>query len=167
MKDPIEPFKELIEKKTINISKVIGIQKLREKYQTFEARRKLCNKYDLFICDDRITPLCSHLLGKKFIQSKKLPVPIKLDDDFSKRLDMILNSVLYFRGRGNLVYYLIFYRSIKVGTTVMKSKLVKQNIKAVIPALVEKLPNKWDNVQSINIKTNSSPALPIYNNLPK
>lgn len=107
MKDPTKPFKEALETKPITpIKKVIGIDKLRVRYQSYEARRKLCSEYDLFICDERIAPMTTKLLGKKFINSKKLPIPIQIKGDLSSRVNKVLNSVVYHQGLGPLLYIL-------------------------------------------------------------
>lgn len=43
---------------------------------------------------------------------------------------------------------------------------ITANIETAIPHIIEKIPRKWKNVQAINLKTNDSIALPIYNSLP-
>lgn len=45
------------------ISKVVGLSKLRTKYESHEAKRQLCNSYDLFAADERILPSLPKLLG--------------------------------------------------------------------------------------------------------
>ena len=45
------------------VAKVIGISKLKSKYEPFEAKRQLCNSYDLFVADDRIVPSLPKLIG--------------------------------------------------------------------------------------------------------
>lgn len=45
------------------VAKVIGISKLRTKYESFEAKRQLCSLYDLFLADDRVLPMLPKLIG--------------------------------------------------------------------------------------------------------
>jgi hypothetical protein len=45
------------------VAKVIGISKLRTKYESFEAKRQLCALYDLFLADDRVLPMLPKLIG--------------------------------------------------------------------------------------------------------
>ena len=45
------------------VAKVIGVSKLKGKYEPFEAKRQLCNSYDLFIADDRVVPSLPKLIG--------------------------------------------------------------------------------------------------------
>ena len=53
------------------VAKVIGISKLKANYFTFEAKRKLCDQYDIFLADDRIIPSLPKLIGKTFFKKKK------------------------------------------------------------------------------------------------
>ncbi len=45
------------------VAKVIGISKLKTKYESFEAKRQLCALYDLFLADDRVLPMMPKLIG--------------------------------------------------------------------------------------------------------
>jgi ribosome biogenesis protein UTP30 len=56
--------------------------------------------------------------------------------------------------------------AIKVGTTALSEQHIFENILAVVPQVVENIPKKWKNIQSINIKTSDSISLPIFNSLP-
>lgn len=52
------------QEKIAGVAKVIGISKLKGKYEPFEAKRQLCNSYDLFVADDRIIPSLPKLIGE-------------------------------------------------------------------------------------------------------
>lgn len=52
--------------------------KLRKEYKQYEDRRGLLATYDLFLADERILPLLPNLLGAKFFNKKKQPVPVCL-----------------------------------------------------------------------------------------
>lgn len=45
------------------VNKVVGLSKLRTKYESHEAKRQLCNSYDLFLADERIIPSLPKLIG--------------------------------------------------------------------------------------------------------
>ena len=51
------------QQKIAGVAKVIGISKLKGKYEPFEAKRQLCNSYDLFVADDRVIPSLPKLIG--------------------------------------------------------------------------------------------------------
>lgn len=61
-----------------SIKKVLGLQSLRKKHAQYEQRRELCNKYNIFMADDRILPMLTKSLGKEFFKAKKQPIPIDL-----------------------------------------------------------------------------------------
>lgn len=42
---------------------MVGLSKLRTKYESHEAKRQLCNSYDLFAADERVLPSLPKLLG--------------------------------------------------------------------------------------------------------
>ena len=52
------------QQKLAGISKVVGVSKLRTKYEAPEAKRQLCNSYDIFLADERVLPSLPKLLGK-------------------------------------------------------------------------------------------------------
>ena len=54
-------------------------------------------------------------------------------------------------------------RSIKVGSTDMKADEIIENVMTALPHIIDHVPKKWKNVQSINLKTSNSIALPIFN----
>ena len=51
------------QEKLAKVAKVIGLSKLRSKYESHEAKRNLCAQYDMFLADDRIIPLLPKLIG--------------------------------------------------------------------------------------------------------
>ena len=72
VKDPQKALKERLEAEPIDgVVKIIGITKLRDNYKTFEAKRNLCDSYDLFMVDRRVLPMLPKLIGKSFFQKKK------------------------------------------------------------------------------------------------
>lgn len=51
------------QEKLAKVAKVIGLSKLRSKYESHEAKRNLCAQYDMFLADERIIPLLPKLIG--------------------------------------------------------------------------------------------------------
>ena len=47
-------------------------------YKQYEAKRQLCNKFDLFLADSRIIRLLPQFLGKSFYKRKRIPLQIDL-----------------------------------------------------------------------------------------
>lgn len=83
----------------------MGIQKLRDDFGQFEARRKLLNSYDIFLCDDRVSLLLPRLLGKPFIKSKRVPVPIRVGkSNLAQQVARARDSTYLFIPSGTQVY---------------------------------------------------------------
>lgn len=51
------------QEKLAKVAKVIGLSKLKSKFESHEAKRNLCAQYDLFLADDRVIPLLPKLIG--------------------------------------------------------------------------------------------------------
>lgn len=60
------------------VAKVVGLSKLRTKFESHEAKRELCKLYDLFLADERILPSLPKLIGKSFFKKKKQPIPVDI-----------------------------------------------------------------------------------------
>lgn len=138
---------------------VIGVDALRKNYKTYEQKRQLCASFDLFLADEAILPLLPKLLGKVFFDKKKLPRPISFKKDPKIELANVLQSTWLNMNKGVCT-------AIRVGTTRLTPAQNKENVEVAMEAVVNKL-GGWDKIQSINLKTSSSMALPIYNSVAK
>ncbi|QHN90837.1 Ribosomal L1 domain-containing protein [Arachis hypogaea] len=100
-----KPTKQEAQKKikadNVAVSKVLRLSKLASDYRPFEAKRKLCDSYDLFFADKRVVPLMPRLLGKKFFKKKKVPVQVDLTKkNWKEQVDKACSSALLFLGTG-------------------------------------------------------------------
>ena len=55
--------------------------------------------------------------------------------------------------------------SVQLGTTSQPPKQLVANIVAGVEQVVERIPGKWANIQSLQLRTTNSVALPFYNAL--
>jgi ribosome biogenesis protein UTP30 len=62
--------KKVADMEVCGVAKVLGISKLRNNYKPHEAKRQLCDSYDLFCADARVLPILPKLLGKSFFKNK-------------------------------------------------------------------------------------------------
>lgn len=83
--DPQRAVKDVLQDPTFpkplsaKIGRVIGFQKLKKKYHSFESRRQLLAQHDVFFADERIITRLVETLGKVFYSStRKRPIPIRL-----------------------------------------------------------------------------------------
>eukprot|EP00124_Ichthyophonus_hoferi_P005279 Ihof_evm2s725 gene=Ihof_evmTU2s725 len=161
-KDPQDEFQELLKKNGVTcVSKVIGISKLKEKHsKSHEQKRQLLNSYDLFLADDRIIPLLPSLLGRKFFEKKKQPIPVNMKAaNLKQEIAHAKDATYVHLGLGSCVM-------VRIGSTGQTDEQIIENIMAGMEGVVDKIPHKWANVQSVHIKTSESVSLPIYASVP-
>ncbi|CAL1713526.1 unnamed protein product [Somion occarium] len=156
-KDPQREYKNLLEENKIRfISRVVGISKLKGKFKPFEARRLLLKENGLFLADERVIPLLPGLLGKKFFDAKKQPIPVKLTaKDLKSELERAITSTYFHQNQGTCA-------SVKIGTLEQEPEHVLANLKAALPHVIKAVKDGWDNIQSLHIKTSSSTSLPLW-----
>ncbi|KAJ4494596.1 ribosomal protein L1p/L10e family-domain-containing protein [Lentinula edodes] len=156
-KDPQRTYKDLIADNDIHfIHKVVGIEKLKGKFKAYDARRALLKEHGLFLADKRIIPLLPKLLGSKFFDAKKQPLPVTVTrKDLKKELERAINSTYMPSIRGTAL-------SIKVGRFSQPAAQVVANIKTALPAIAARVNGGWDNIQGLGLKTSSSVNLPIW-----
>lgn len=158
-KDPQREYKTKVGSLSLgSVKKIIGISKLKLKYKPFEAKRQLCDLYDVFIADDRILPLLPKALGKTFFAKKKLPIPVSLDktgEALKRELVGSIEATTLNLNTGSCL-------SIKVGQIHQDVPHVVKNVMTVIKEVIEKVPGKASNVRSLHLKTGESVALPVF-----
>ncbi|CAJ2659292.1 unnamed protein product [Trifolium pratense] len=149
-----------IQSESIPISKVLKVTKLASDYRPFEAKRKLCNSYDLFFADKTIVPLLPRLLGKQFFKKRKLPVQLDLKKmNWKEQIEKACCSALMFLRTGTCSV-------LKVAKLTMERDQIVENVVAAIEGVVEVFPKKWAAVRSFHVKLLDSLALPVYQSVP-
>ncbi|KAK7334962.1 hypothetical protein VNO80_26731 [Phaseolus coccineus] len=149
-----------IQSESIPIAKVLKLSKLASDYRAFEAKRKLCDSYDLFFSEKSIVPLLPRLLGKQFFKKRKLPVPVDLKkSNWKEQVEKACSSAMLFMRTGTCSVV----RVAKVG---MERDSIVENVVAAVEGIVEVVPKKWGNVRSLHLKMLESVALPVYQVVP-
>ncbi|KAJ4289002.1 proteasome-interacting protein cic1 [Kalmusia sp. IMI 367209] len=185
-KDPQRAYKNLVDSDEFpaalrtKILRVIGVDKLKKKWKTFETKRQLLAEYDVFMVDDRVVKIVADALGKTFYGTKsKRPIPIKLTagafvdkskkDDKKKQENVVgtpTGVAKEIEAALSATYVSMSASantSIKVGKLSMTPQQLKENVEAVVEKLVEKhIEHKWRNVRSLHIKGPTTKALPIW-----
>uniref|UniRef100_A0A7S1UKI9 Ribosomal protein L1 n=1 Tax=Phaeomonas parva TaxID=124430 RepID=A0A7S1UKI9_9STRA len=142
----------------LHVDKVVGLSALRTEYKRYEKRRELMAEFNLFVADDRILPMLAKALGKIFFKAKKHPLPIKINQKGAK----VARDVAAARDSTYLHLVQGPCLALRVGHTGMEADAITENIRAVVPAAVSRIPKKWRNILSIHLKTATSVALPVY-----
>ncbi|KIY44178.1 ribosomal protein L1, partial [Fistulina hepatica ATCC 64428] len=156
-KDPQREYKDLLEKNNVKfISRVVGVGKLKGKFKPYEARRMLLKDHGLFLADERVVPLLPKLLGSKWFDAKKQPLPVNLvRKNVKAELERAVSSTYMNRNQGTCT-------SVKLATLAQTPAQILENLKAALPAIAKHIPGGWDNIQALHIKTNASASLPIW-----
>ncbi|GER53420.1 ribosomal protein L1p/L10e family [Striga asiatica] len=157
---PSDQIKKLIKSQGITISKVIRVSKLKSNYKPYEAKRKLCDSYDLFLVDKRVVHLLPKLIGKKFFKKKKLPLGVDMGmKNLKLQVERALGSSLLYLRTGTCCV-------MKVGKVAMENDEIAENVLDAVEGAVQRVPKKWDGVRSLHLKFSDSVALPIYQVMP-
>lgn len=191
--DPQRKYKDLVANPAFPIdtseliTRIIGLEKLRSRYKSYESKRQLLGEYDVFLADDRIITYLPAVLGKPFYKSSvKRPVPVSLegrrqniDEHGNKRRKLAEGGTKVTkndarpaevaaeieRALSSALVHLApsTTTAVKVGIASMTAQQIQQNVEAVVAGLVEKyVPQKWRNVRAIHIKGATTIALPIW-----
>lgn len=191
--DPQRKYKDLIADTTFpldlakRVGRVVGLNKLKAKYKSFESRRQLLGEYDVFLADDRIVTYLPQVLGKVFYKGgAKRPIPVTLegkrqtmDEQGNKRQklaeggkkvvkDEVKPADIAKEIERTLKSALVHLApstttAVKVGKASMKPEQVQENVEAVTEGLVERfVPRKWRNVRAVHMKGPDTAALPIW-----
>ncbi|KAL2331126.1 hypothetical protein Fmac_018707 [Flemingia macrophylla] len=149
-----------IQSESIPIAKVLKLSKLASDYRAFEAKRKLCDSYDLFFAEKSIVPLLPRLLGKHFFKKRKIPVPLDLKkNNWNEQVQRACSSAMLFVRSGTCTV-------VRVAKLRMDTHQIVQNVLATIQGAVQVVPKNWANVRSLHLKLLESLALPLYQVLP-
>ncbi|GAB5364261.1 hypothetical protein AAMO2058_000954700 [Amorphochlora amoebiformis] len=160
-KDPVEEWEEKLEAKPVDeIKKLIDLSTLRKNYAQYKDKRDLFVSYDVFFADERILKLLPHLIGKRFFEGNKQPIPVRLSGkNIDKSIAAARDATYFFMRGGNIC-------GMKVGKTDFSPEELTSNILEIMPNVIKRIPGGWKNVQAVHLRTGKSPALPIYKCLP-
>ncbi|XP_071617454.1 ribosomal L1 domain-containing protein 1 [Heliangelus exortis] len=149
--------KLLIQNGIKSVSQIIPYKTLKKEYKLFEAKRRLLNRFDLFLSDDRIRRLLPSHLGKHFYERKKIPLSVNLKaKNLAKELEKYIQGTTLSVTNKGCCY------TARIGHTGMKADEILNNVIAAAEVIAEKLPKNWKNVKILHLKTLKSAALPIF-----
>lgn len=154
----VRHWKEALEEAGVTrITEVMPLRQLKAEYNMFEAKRKLCDAYDVFLSDVRVTRLLPTLLGKHFIVKKKQPVSVNMEAaDLVKELDDALGAAyLHLHNSGAC-------STVQVGRCGQSEADLENNVLSAVAALRTKFPGGLQNIRSLHLKLDKSPAVPIF-----
>jgi len=141
-------------------TQVISLRELKVEYKQYEAKHSLCQKFDIFLVDERILRLVPKFLGKPFYSKKRIPIPVDLTRaDLKNEIDKAINTVtlpLSHHGTCSML---------QLGNSNMESKKLAENLLHVNTILQKRYPGGWKNIRAEHIKTERSISIPLYTNI--
>lgn len=158
--NPVNTYDAALLSSSMYLVQVVGLSKLRTKYESHEAKRQLCSSYDLFLADERIIPSLPKLIGKAFFKRKKQPIPVDIRAaDFPATVKAACEATYMTSPNGTCI-------SVRVARSSMSQQEIADNAAAALKGIVQHIPKKWSNVQAVYLKTSESVSLPVYQVLP-
>ncbi|KAM3827007.1 ribosomal L1 domain-containing protein 1 isoform 2-T2 [Vipera latastei] len=151
-------YRKLLDQHGItSITEVISYKTFKTEYKPFEAKRRLLNRFALFLSDDRIRRLLPSQMGKHFYQCKKAPLCVDLKaKDLAKEINKrIHGTILPVTNKGSC--YMV-----RIGHTSMEASEITENVMAAATAIAIKAPQIWKSVKVLHLKTSRSIALPVF-----
>ena len=76
------------------LEKVIALEKARKNLATYKLKRDLSKNYKVYLADESIIPMMPSIIGKKAMDMKKIPYPVKTKVASSEKLAEHISSVL-------------------------------------------------------------------------
>lgn len=157
-KSPQKTYKEmLIKNKKVGLSKVIGLEKLRRNYPTLEAKKALCDAFDLFLCDASIVEMMPGALGKIFYRERnKVPLPIDMSRKHEENIKRAIGGTALRIPAGPCL-------GVKIGRCGMPEEHLTENAAVVIAAVAKVLHEQHRNyLTAVSVQATNSPALPVW-----
>jgi len=155
----VRHFRKIVEDAGVfKVEEIIPVIQLKREFRDFETQKKLSDSYDLFLCDDRVSKFMPKLLGKSFIQKRKLPVNVKLHNQevACKSLKKALNSIHgLISGQGGC-------SSLTIGHTGLSAQQNAENVDAAVKHLISFIPGGWSNIRNLYVTTTKSTSVPLY-----
>merc|ERR1711942_492207 len=156
----VRHFKQIVEEAGVKkVEEIIPVIQLKREYHDFEMQRKLCDSFDLFLCDERVSKFMPKLLGKNFYSKRKLPVNVKLhigQEAATRTLKKALESVHgLITGQGSST-------SVTVGHTGLSAQQTTDNAIAVVEQMVSVLPGGWPNISGLFLTTTKTTSIPLF-----
>ncbi|CAG8983125.1 hypothetical protein HYALB_00004568 [Hymenoscyphus albidus] len=180
--DPQRQFKDIVASPAFpaalgaRITKVVGIEKIKAKYNQYENQRKLKSEHDIFLADERIVTYLPKYLGKTLYKgTAKRPIPVSLTAAVSRASprtkgpesvgtpQKVAQEIEKALGGTSVYLSPTASTSIRIGYSNWDSQKLAENIEAAANALIEKhVPQKWRGVKALYVKGESTAALPIW-----
>ncbi|KAK6617303.1 hypothetical protein RUM44_005634 [Polyplax serrata] len=146
--------------KVEGIKTIMPIKQLKSEYSPYELRRKLVNRFDLFLCKTSLlyNPKFISALGKEPLGVSFPSVEAPYDPSLNKNIKKLLMSTTFKIKPFSDNYAVPF------GTLSQSSSELMDNLKTVIKQIMEgdAIPGGFQNVRAMYLGTSTVGAVPLY-----
>lgn len=120
----------------MGLEKVINIGKARKNLATYKLKRELMKRYTVYLADEAIIPMMPSIIGKKAMDAKKIPFPVKTKvfsaKDLARNVQSALSSTqLFLFGTCTVIRVARFDNS---------NEEILDNLKEVLRVVNERIP---------------------------
>jgi len=155
----VRHFRKIVDEAGVKVEEIIPLIQLKREFHDFETQRKLCDSFDVFLCDDRISKFLPRLLGKNFFKKRRLPVNVKLNDGPKAAANTLAKALSSVHG---VVTGQGASTSLTVAHTGLTPQQIAENICTIVQHLVTVLPPGWANIRSLHITTTKTTSIPLF-----
>ncbi|XP_018007253.1 ribosomal L1 domain-containing protein CG13096 [Hyalella azteca] len=154
-----EHFRRLLTSAGCNhlITEIMSIGQLRDEYSVLSARKELCDRIDVVLCDNSVSLVVPRVLGKLFLLSKKFPIGIKMNkkkllQEIEEKLDTTCHKMTFKNTQSTLVF----------GHSVQPLDHLVENLRASIAHLCKSFPGGFRNIKTLYLTTGLKARVPLY-----
>ena len=156
VRDPKDKAVKKVAASGVKVAKVICIRSLKKKYGNPEAKRDLCNKFDIFLAEKEILDLMPSLLGRYFYDVKKYKIPYPIKQISKESFAQVLSCTRFRQSTGPVL-------GVRIGRLEsMTTAQILENAAAVIPAVEQYLAKKSNGIQNIETQVTNTIILPVF-----
>lgn len=121
--------------------------------QEKKEKKKFVKKYEFFIVEARLMPTVARYLARFLGPRGKMPKPFPAGYGIVSSPEELENAIERYDRIITIQVKKHPMVQVKVGKKSMDMKKIFENIKTVVDYIVEQMPHKYNNIQSIYIKT--------------
>ncbi len=141
------------------VDRIITPEELEELGKDKKAAKRLANQFDIFIAEAPLMPLVGRYLGQVLAPRGKMPTPIPPTVPNLKPIINRIRNTVHIRTKGK--YLPVVH--VPIGSEDMSLDDLEENAKAVIHAVIDKLPQRENNIRDVVFKLTMGPSVRVKN----
>ncbi len=150
---------ELASKAKGLVDRIITPEELEELGKDRKAAKRLANEFDVFIAEAPLMPLVGRYLGQVLAPRGKMPTPVPPTIPNLEPIVRRVRNTVQIRSKGK--YLPVVH--VPIGTEDMPIDDLEENARAVINAVLDKLPQREANIRDVVFKLTMGPAVRVKN----